>query len=522
MQLRPYQQAAVDAVWQEWCAGNRRTLLVLPTGTGKTICFAKIAEEAVRRGKRVLILAHREELLQQAADKIKTACGLDTATEKAEQSCLDKWERIVVGSVQTLCREKRLALFSKTYFDVIIIDEAHHAISSSYQAILAYFDSAQVLGVTATPDRGDMRNLGEFFDSMAYEYTLPKAIKEGFLSKIKVQTIPLQIDFTAVKITAGDFNAADVGSTLEPYLEGIADEMMAYRHRKIVVFLPLISTSQRFCELLNERGFKAAEVNGQSEDRTEITEAFQRGEYNVLCNSMLLTEGWDCPSVDCVVVLRPTKSRSLYCQMVGRGTRLSPGKDHLLILDFLWHVERHELCRPACLIASDPAVSNQMTEILEHTGMDLEAAMVQAESDVVAQREASLAKELEAMRKKKARLVDPLQFEFSILDKDLTHYKPTFAWESQTATDKQKEVLESFGINSDDLDTGKASLLIDRLTKRRAAGLTTPKQIRFLERYGFKNVGTWTSEQASNMISRISACGWRPPRGIKPKEYKPA
>lgn len=144
MQLRPYQQAAVDAVWQEWCAGNRRTLLVLPTGTGKTICFAKIAEEAVRRGKRVLILAHREELLQQAADKIKTACGLDTATEKAEQSCLDKWERIVVGSVQTLCREKRLALFSKTYFDVIIIDEAHHAISSSYQAILAYFDSAQV------------------------------------------------------------------------------------------------------------------------------------------------------------------------------------------------------------------------------------------------------------------------------------------------------------------------------------------------------------------------------------------
>ena len=526
MQLRPYQEAAIEAIWNEWSKPEiNKTLLVLPTGTGKTICFAKVAEEAVRRGKRVLILAHREELLQQASDKIKTSCGLDTATEKAEQSCIGQWERIVVGSVQSLCREKRLALFSKSYFDVIIIDEAHHAISSSYQAILNYFDEALVLGVTATPDRGDMKNLGEIFDSLAFEYTLPKAIKDGYLSRIKVQTLPLTIDFSNVKIVASDFASKDVGRVLDPYLDQIADQLAKYTDRKIVVFLPLIETSQRFCSLLNERGLKAVEVNGNSIGRNEVTAAFAEGRYNVICNSMLLTEGWDCPSVDCVVVLRPTKSRSLYAQMVGRGTRLSPGKDDLLILDFLWHVERHELCRPACLIAKSDDIAKAMTNILEkcldEPGL-LEDAEEQAERDVVAERETALAKELEAMRKKKARLVDPLQFEFSIQAEDLTNYVPTFGFEVTPVSDSQKSTLEKFGICGVNIESsGKASALIDRLIKRANEGLSTPKQIRFLENKGFKNVGTWTKAQASNMMSRISASGWRIPKGIHPATYRP-
>lgn len=521
MELRPYQQQAVDSIWHEWETVNK-TLLVLPTGTGKTICFAKVAEEAVRRGKRVLILAHREELLQQASDKIMSASGLTTAMEKAEHTCLGQWDRIIVGSVQTLCKDKRLSMFSKTYFDVIIIDEAHHAVSSSYQAILNYFDQAKVLGVTATPDRSDMKNLGRVFESLAFEYTLPKAIQEGFLSKIKVQTLPLTLDISSVKISTGDFAVGDIGRVLEPYLEEIANKLMEYRDRKIVVFLPLIATSQRFCEILNERGFKAAEVNGKSQDRTEITQAFAEGKYNVLCNSMLLTEGWDCPSVDCVIVLRPTRSRALYCQMIGRGTRLSPGKEHLLILDFLWHVERHELCRPAHLIAKSDDVAKRMTEILEEKGMDLEECEKDAESDVLAQREEALAKELAAMRKKKAQLVDPLQFEFSIQAEDLTHYVPAFGWQMSAITDSQKKTLEQFGINGDSIeDAGKASMLIDRLQKRREEGLSTPKQIRFLENKGFKNVGTWSNNQASKMISRISASGWRIPKGVVPATYKP-
>lgn len=451
------------------------------------------------------------------------ASGLTTATEKAEQSCIGKWDRIIVGSVQSLCRDSRLSLFNKTYFDTIIIDEAHHALSNSYQAILNYFDEADVLGVTATPDRADMKNLGQAFDSLAYEYTLREAISSGYLVKIQVQTLPLHIDFTNVKMTAGDFQAGDVGRVLDPYLEQIADTLRDYKDRKIVVFLPLIETSQKFCNMLIERCFNAAEVNGNSENRNEITEDFANGKYNVLCNSMLLTEGWDCPSVDCVIVLRPTKSRALYTQMIGRGTRLCEGKDHLLVLDFLWHYEKHSLCRPAHLIAKSDDVADKMTQILETSSMGLEDAEEQAERDVIAEREAALANELAAMRKKKAKLVDPLQFEFSIQAEDLTHYVPTFGWQVSSITDKQKKTIEDFGLNPDTIeDAGKASLLIDRLHKRKAEGLSTPKQIRFLENKGFKNVGTWTNVQASNMISRISASGWRIPKGISPATYQPS
>lgn len=451
------------------------------------------------------------------------ASGLTTAIEKAEQSCIGKWDRIIVGSVQTLCRDSRLALFSKNYFDTIIIDEAHHALSSSYQAILNYFDTADILGVTATPDRSDMQNLGEVFDSLAYEYTLRDAISSGYLVKIQVQTLPLHIDFTNVKITAGDFQAGDIGRVLDPYLEQIADTLLDYKDRKIVVFLPLIETSQKFCKMLIERGFNAAEVNGNSKDRNEITEAFANGKYNVLCNSMLLTEGWDCPSVDCVIVLRPTKSRALYTQMIGRGTRLCEGKDHLLVLDFLWHYEKHSLCRPAHLIAKSDDVAIKMTEILETSSMGLEEAEEEAERNVLAEREAALAKELAEMRKKKAKLVDPLQFEFSIQAEDLTHYVPAFGWQASSITDKQKKTIEDFGLNPDTIeDAGKASMLIDRLHKRKSEGLSTPKQIRFLENKGFKNVGTWTNTQASNMISRISASGWRIPKGVKPATYQPS
>ena len=337
MELRPYQQEAKDSVFDQW-GKVKKTLVVLPTGCGKTIVFAKVAEECVRQGKRVLILAHRGELLEQASDKIAKTTGLHCAMEKAEATCLGSWYRITVGSVQSMQRPKRLAQFDQDYFGTIIIDEAHHCITDGYQKVLQHFPEAHVLGVTATPDRGDMRNLGEFFESLAYEYTLPKAIREGYLSPIKALTIPLQLDLSGVTLQSGDFKVGEIATVLDPYLYQIADEMEKYcRDRKTVVFLPLVKTSQKFRDILNEKGFKAAEVNGESKDRAEILEAFDRGDYNVLCNSMLLTEGWDCPSVNCVVVLRPTKVRSLYSQMVGRGTRLYPGKTDLLLLDFMAH-----------------------------------------------------------------------------------------------------------------------------------------------------------------------------------------
>ena len=390
-----------------------------------------------------------------------------------------------------------------------------------------FFPDAEVLGVTATPDRGDMQNLGTVFESLAYEYTLPKAIKEGYLSPIKAVTIPLKIDMSAVGVQAGDFKSGDIATALDPYLESIAEEMEKYcSNKKTVVFLPLVKTSQKFRDILNNHGFKVAEVNGDSKDRAEILEAFDKDQYNVLCNSMLLTEGWDCPSVDCIVVLRPTKVRSLYCQMVGRGTRLSPetNKDHLLLLDFLWHTERHELCHPASLICESAEVAQKMTENMEKDAgcvIDIEEAEKTASEDVVAQREEALAKQLSEMKRRKKRLVDPLQFEMSIQAEDLSGYVPAFGWEMAPPSDGQKKTLEKLGILPDAIENaGKASKILDRLDKRRREGLTTPKQIRFLESRGFQHVGTWQFETAKNMIDRIAGNGWRVPSGIIPAEYR--
>lgn len=526
MELRPYQEAARQAIHTQWNSGVQRTLLVLPTGTGKTIVFAAVVEDAVRAGRRVLILAHRGELLDQAADKIRRSTGLASAVEKAESSCLGSWYRVVVGSVQSLQRPQRLEPFPHDYFGTIVIDEAHHAITDGYRRVLDWFPEADVLGVTATPDRGDMRNLGEVFGSLAYEYKLTEAIREGFLCRIMAQTIPLQLDISTVGMSGGDYAVGELGGALDPYLDQIAAEMARYcKDRKTVVFLPLIKTSQKFRDILNAHGFNAAEVNGQSADRAEVLADFEAGKYNVLCNSMLLTEGWDCPSVDCVVVLRPTKVRSLYSQMVGRGTRLSPGKKDLLLLDFLWLTDRHELCRPADLICEDRAVAQQMTDNLAAAACpeDIEDAAKQAGEDVVAQREEALAKQLAEQRRKRARLVDPLQYEMSIQAEDLTGYVPAFGWESSPPTAEQLTALEKLGIQPDGVDSaGKAGLLLDRLAKRRDEGLTTPKQIRCLERYGFTHVGTWSFDAAKDMIDRIAVAGWRgAPRGIDPKTYTP-
>ena len=525
MQLRPYQIQAKDAVLSEWNEGHRKTLLVLPTGTGKTVVFAKVVEDRVNNGGRALVLAHRGELLSQAADKIMDASGMACALEKAESTSLGSNMPVTVGSVQSLAQPKRLARFPRDYFTDIVVDEAHHCLSDSYQRVLAHFPKANILGVTATPDRGDMKNLGQFFDSKAYEYTMPQAIRDGYLCPIKAQMIPLELDISGVKVTSGDFSSGEIGSALEPYLDQIAREMTHYcKGRKTVVFLPLIQTSQKFCAILNCYGLRAAEVNGSSENRAEVLQDFENGRYDVLCNSMLLAEGWDCPAVDCVVVLRPTKVRSLYQQMVGRGVRLFPGKEHLLLLDFLWMSERHDLCRPSALISKDADIAKRIDQQMVDSsdGIDLIDAEEQAERDVLAEREEALAKELAEMRKRKRKLVDPLQYALSIAAEDLVGYVPTFAWEMAPPSARQLDFLEKRGIFAESVENmGKASLLIDRLVRRQEEGLATPKQIRCLERYGFRQVGTWLFEDASKMITRLAANNWRVPYGLNPSKYRP-
>lgn len=521
MELRPYQKEACEAIETEW-KDKKATLLVLPTGCGKTIVFSKVAKDRTEQG-RVLILAHRDELLQQAADKMRKAYDLSSCVEKAEESCLGKDDPVIVGSVQTLQSEKRLSKFPADYFKTIIIDEAHHCLAQSYRNVLNHFNAAKVLGVTATPDRGDMKNLGEIFESLAYEYSLREAVTQGYLSPIRVQTMPLNIDLSEVKMSQGDYALGDVGHALEPYLEDIAEEMKKVcMNKHTVVFLPLVDISQKFRDILNRKGFKAAEVNGESKNREIILDKFEHGEFNVLCNSMLLTEGWDCPIVDCVIVLRPTKVRGLYCQMIGRGTRLYPGKDHLLVLDFLWMTGKHKLIHPADVICKTEENAKAVTKKLEKGEAD---DLFKVEHDVEQERKDALAKALSEAekRRKEKKLIDPLEYELSINADELIDYVPTFGWEMEPASVKQKAYLEKLTIDASDMSKGQAKILIDKMSSRMSAGLTSPKQIKLLTRYGFQRVSEWKMEEATKVISDLAWHKWKIYlcQNLDPKTYIP-
>lgn len=521
MALRPYQNEAVANVMESWQDGVQKTLLILPTGTGKTVVFCSIGKNVLEHGGRVLILAHRAELLDQAADKFERLTGIRPELEKAESTTVGSWCNAVVGSVQSF-NPARLDKFDKHDFSHIIIDEAHHTLATSYMRVLDHFSDAKVLGVTATADRGDKRNLGEVYQTVSYEMTLARAISEHWLCPIKALTLPIQMTVRG-KSVAGDYTASDCASAIDPYLEDIARQMKEVAgNRKTVVFLPLIATSQRFRDLCQRNGLDAREVNGDSQDRAETLEWFHNaGAGSVLCNSMLLTEGWDEPSADCICVLRPTKVRSLYVQMVGRGTRLSPGKQDVLLLDFLWMSEKHDLVRPCSLVAKNPDLAARISEIMQEDtqkeAVDLMEAEEKAESTAREEREESLRKELEKQRARKRQLVDPLQYEYSI-DKAATQFVPdeTQLWQLAPMTAKQKAALENAGIFPDEITcSGHAAHILEVLEKRRDENMTTPRQIRCLEKFGFVNVGTWKFDQAKKAIDRLAANGWRCTFGLK-------
>ena len=489
-QLRPYQLEAIDKInehWEEW----DRELLVLPTGCGKTVVFNTIANQ--RDGK-TLILAHREELIEQARDKYHGMFGEVPGKIKAQEESI---RDVTVGSVQTMMRRDYSGLF-----DTVIVDEAHHAVSDSYMNVLGQFPNAKVLGVTATPDRGDKKSLAKYFDGIAYEYGIRDAIKDGYLCPITAQTVPLEIDMTNVKISIGDFQVDSIAESLEPYLEQIAAAIQIHAAgRKTVVFCPLISIAQELADMIPG----AREVNGNSADRKETLEWFDKaGPGAVLCNAMLLTEGWDCPSCDCVVVLRPTKIRSLYCQMIGRGTRLHPGKDNLLILDFLWLCQKHNLCRPASLVSE----SEEDIKTVTKSSVDEQIDLLGALSDAEEARRTALAEALKRQKRKKAKLIDPLELFVVIGDIGLRDYEPTFKWEEQDATQKQIEALAKFGVDAEGITKGYASAIMDKLVNRSKEGRATVKQIKALQRFGYDPID-WTFEQASRKMSQLAAVGWK-------------
>ena len=488
--LRPYQLEAVKAINDKWSEWNRE-LLVLPTGCGKTVVFNTVAHQ---RDGNTLILAHRDELIEQARDKYFSMYGELPGKIKAEENEI---RQVTVGSVQTMCRRDYTG-----QFQTVIVDEAHHAISPSYQTVLNQFPDAKVLGVTATPDRGDKRSLARYFDGIAYEYGLKTAVAEGYLCPITAKTIPLEIDMNSVTVSIGDFQVDSIAESLEPYLPQIAEAIRIHASaRKTVVFCPLISIAQELAGMIPG----AREVNGNSAGRKEVLDWFDKaGPGAVLCNAMLLTEGWDCPSCDCVVVLRPTKIRSLYCQMVGRGTRLYPGKDNLLLLDFLWMCQKHNLCRPASLVSDNEEDIKAVVKEAKNDEIDLFSAV----SDAEEARRNALAKALANQAKKKSKLVNPLELFVILDDVGLADYEPTFKWEEADATEKQIQALQRFGVDAEGITKGYACAIMDKLIGRANRKMATVKQIRTLKRFGYEPVD-WTFEQASKKMSALAAVGWK-------------
>jgi superfamily II DNA or RNA helicase len=505
-ELRQYQRDAANSAWKGF-KEFRKQLAVLPTGAGKTVIFSRMA--AHKDLQPALILAHRDELVEQARDKLIAGVGLIPSIEKAERKG-DLDSRVVVGSVQTLCNPDRLARWPSDHFKFVIADEAHHVLSKSWQTVVDHFPEAKVLGVTATPHRGDKKNLGKFFENVCYEISLLSLVKQGFLVPIKVRTVPLKIDLTKLRKVAGDFSEAESAMLLEPMLEQIGAAIAEYAgNKKTLLFLPLRQTSKKLCSVLQSLGLAAEHIDGDDPKRKEKLDDFRTGKITHLCNAMLLTEGYDEPSIQCIVPLRPTASQPLYAQMVGRGTRIFPTKDSLLLLDFLWLHEKHSLIRPAHLIAGTSEIASLMTEATEawaeHYKGEVAAELDLGElhASAMHEREEALRRELEKSASRKSRTVDALEYALDIGEVALAEYEPVMPWEELPPTPRQLQILAKVGITPETIKCrGHATKVMNAVFYRSKMGMATAKQVFWLRKMKHPSPNTLTETEASAWLDK--------------------
>lgn len=489
MNLRPYQVEAVDktiAAFREFS----KVLGVAATGAGKTIIFSALAAKA---SGRVLIVAHREELLNQAIEKLRRSTGLSAELERADsRASLDA--RIVVASVQTLCR--RFERFPADHFSLVIVDEAHHTLADSYQGFLNYFHAAgaKVLGVTATPGTKGKKALGNFYEEIAFEVGLLDLVRQGFLSPISVRSFPIHADIPLV-MKGGDYDQDAVGDALEPYLASVIERIPPLiGDRKTLVFLPLIRTVEKFVALCNDAGISARGISGESEDREAILAGHGR-DFQILANSMLLTEGYDDPSISAMMVLRPTRSEILFAQMVGRGTRIhcphgctarcehEDRKKNLLLLDPLWLHEDHKLCRPAHLVTGRDEDRRSVTERVADAQEELD--LMQAAADAVHEREQKLAERIARMEKRKEKTISIEEWALIAHNPDLADFEPTMAWHEKPVTDKQAELLARFGFDPGTIKgRGHAKVALDLVFDRMNRKLASLRQVALMKKMG--------------------------------------
>lgn len=516
--LRPYQVAARDAVYRSW-VDYRSTLLVLATGTGKTYTAGEILRERATVG-RILWLAHRMELLEQATDtlaeRIGLSCELEKAEARAKRHGLFGVSDVVVGSVQTLSA-KRLRSWPRDAFQTIVVDEAHHATARTYRGILEHFHDAKVLGLTATPDRGDGVGLGAIFDDVAYQYDIRTAIREGYLCPIVQKSVEVaDIDLSDVKTTAGDLNAGQLAAIMEAEgaLHGIAAPLAReIGTRPTILFTASVEQAKALASILDGYGIRASEVNGETprEIRSERLDDFRTGKIRVLANCAVLTEGFDAPETACVAMARPTKSRSLYTQCVGRGTRLAPGKADCLVLDFVGNAGRHRLINPLDVLAGKPLPEDlaERARQLAEEGKPSEEALAQAEAEAI-ERE----REAERRRAREAKIRAEVAYRASFVDPfGIVSREPPPG--APGASHAQLEYLERMGVDVSKMQPTKAaaSQLIDMLQQRRRDGLCRYRQARVLAKHGLRTDVSFTD--ASKIIDAIARNGWRCPDDVK-------
>jgi superfamily II DNA or RNA helicase len=393
--LRPYQLDAVDAIFDEWTR-SPSTLLVMATGLGKTVIFSEVVRRWEQGAGRVLILAHRKELVDQARDKTGLHTGAVPSVEmgdrRANRHGLMVKSNAVIGSVQTLTRKARRERFDPSEFDCIIVDEAHHAPSRSYQNVIEYFKQGcptKVLGVTATPNRHDKRGLKSTFETVAYQMDIQRGIQEGWLVDIEQRYVVIEsLDFTKVRTKAGDFNEKDLAAAMgmgagelqllqkhEKMLHAIADPTVKEADgRPTLVFAVNKNHARRLTDVLNRHDGVTAQCilsETREDDRKRAVRDFQHGRLQMLVGVGVFTEGFDAPRCAVIAMARPTKSLALYCQCIGRGTRTLAGvvdsepragdrvraiadsdKPHVTVLDFVGNSGRHKLVSSANVLGS--------------------------------------------------------------------------------------------------------------------------------------------------------------------------
>jgi superfamily II DNA or RNA helicase len=492
--LRPYQVEAVRRIREE-LATNRSTLLVLPTGAGKTRVFSEIAKDW---DGPVLVVAHRNELIRQGRGSLEEICGDLVSTEKAGARAAGT--RIVVGSVQTLVGE-RLASFARRHpATLVICDEAHHAVSPSYRAIFDAFPDAKLLGVTATPDRSDERAMGQVFDSVAFVYEIRQAIADGYLCPIRIKTVTCgEIDLSSIGTVAGDLNQGELDAVMQAEAVihrivapvGRGDSLIELAgDRQTIVFCTSVDAAHRTAEVINRyRPDRARAVDGktQTDLRTRTLKDHDAGRYQYLCNVGIATEGYDSPRVSCVAMARPTESRAFYAQCAGRGLRILDGKADCLLLDFVGNAGKHRLVSGLDILDGtwDDEVIAKARDILEAQGMDgmlaedaLEAA--QKAIDDARQREAAKRLKLTAKHVQRSVVdVDPFGT-FGIPDPEADR---RYAGYRAEASEKQRHTLDRMGIKyQPDISKRQAHALLDA-----RMGKATMRMVPLLRKAGLTN-----------------------------------